>query len=67
MDALIIVMQGSEFTTGDAVAAYYAARVIDSMRLVIDAGSLAVLRAKRAVLAFLLVEADLQERESRQE
>jgi hypothetical protein len=35
------------------------------MRLVIYACSLAVLRAKGAVLAFLLVEADLQERESR--
>ena len=64
MDALIIVMQGSEFTAVDAIAANYTARVIDSMRLVIYACRLAILRTKGAVLTFLLVEADLQERES---
>ena len=55
------VLQCSELTALDAVATDHAARGIDGVRLIVDAGRLAVLRAQRAVAAFLFVEADLQE------
>ena len=54
------IFQCSEFAGGNAIAANHATTIIHSMRLVVDAGGLAVLRAERTVLALLLVEVDLQ-------
>ena len=54
------IFQGTKLATSDAVTTYHATAVIHGVRLKVDAGSLTVLRAQRTVLAFILVEVDLQ-------
>ena len=61
------IAQCPELTFPDAVTTNHAAAIIHTMRLIVDTGGLAVLRAHRAVLALILIEADLQPREAGEE
>ena len=56
--------KGPELTALDTVATHYATRVVHLMVLEVDASCLTVLGAQRAVLTFILVEMNLQDREA---
>ena len=57
------IFQCPKLTTVDAVATDHAAQGIYGVRLIVDAGSLTVLRTQRAVLALVHIEVHLQPRE----
>ena len=51
----------------DAVATHHTTAIVNTVRLIVDAGTLAIPTAQRAVLTFLGIEAYLQQRETTEE
>jgi hypothetical protein len=60
MELSIIISKRPKFTAIDTIATYHATTIIHAVCLKVDTSSLAILGAKRTVLALILIEAYLQ-------